>query len=74
MAYIRTPNNFDPEITMSMDTDREYNVGDPTCFTDNKMIADIKKWTTALVPGATVGVSVSGYGWSSSFAFDVGDF
>lgn len=71
MAYIRTPNNFDPEITMSVDTDRQYDVGDPSCFTGNKMIADIKKWVAALVPGATVGVCVSGYGWSSSFAFDV---
>lgn len=71
MAYIRTPNNFDPEIAMSLDTDRQYDVGDPSCFTDNKMIADIKKWTASFVPGATVGVSVSGYGWSSSFAFDV---
>ena len=69
MAHIRTPNNFDPEITMSVDTDRKYDVGDPSCFTDNRMIADIKKWAAALVPGATVGVSVSNYYWSS-FAFD----
>lgn len=70
MACIRTPNNFDPEITMSVDPDHKYDVGDPSCFTDNKMIADIKKWATALVPGATVGVGVTSYGWSSSFAFD----
>ena len=70
MAHIRTPNKFDSEITLFVDTDHEYNAGDPSCFTDNKLIADIKKWAAAIVPGATVGVNTSGFSWSTSFAFD----
>lgn len=69
MAYITLTNKFDPSITMEYDDEKHYDYGTTANFTDNKMIAVIKKKIGELVPDASYKVTTEMETWSNLFSY-----
>lgn len=71
MANKKITNIFDSALQMTVDTEQKYMAGDETCFTDNKILANVKTQVAAMVPEAELNVSTTVYNWTQVFCFDV---
>lgn len=71
MANKKITNIFDSALQMTIDTEQKFIAGDETCFTDNKILANVKTQVAAMVPEAELNISTSSYSWTQVFCFDV---
>ena len=69
MARITITNQFDPSLQMQIDDSRQFDVGSPTDFTDNKMISVIKKTVANMVPEAQLKMTINYESWSRVFCY-----
>lgn len=72
MAYIKLINQFDPSLQMQLDDKREFELGSTADFTDNRMIAVIKKTIADMVPEAELRVSTCIESWTRCFYYTMG--
>ena len=70
MASKKITNIFDSALQTTIDTEQKYIAGDETCFTDNKILANVKSQVAAMVPEAELSAHVSVYTWTQTFCYD----
>ena len=69
MARITIINQFDSSLQMVIDDNKVFDLGSTADFTDNKMIAVIKKTIADMVPEAELKVSTNYEAWTRFFCY-----
>lgn len=70
-TYVKIVNRFDPSMTATVNTGAVYEAGGNECFTDNEVIADVKRYIVEAVPDAEPEVYTSMAVWTRNYVYDV---